>query len=322
MKYKILPIAGDASFRKFYRFILNNNSKIIVSSKEEKYKNLVAYSAINKFLRKNKILAPKLLAHDYLKGIIVIEDFGDISFHKVLLKQKKKLTTYKKLIDLLLKIQKIKPKSRIKNIIDKPHVINKYSNKYLHKESDLFFDWYLPLFLNKKKVLKVKKKTKKILTLLYNSLNFPNSCFVHRDYHVQNLMKVGKKIGVIDSQDALIGNPAYDLVSLIDDVRIRTSKKLKDQIYSYYLKKTSKIYRINSKKFSEDFNTLSVQRSLKIIGIFSRLFKRDKKNNYLKLIPYTWQLLEMRMGSEAFSKLKEILDRNINKKIRKKIIYR
>ncbi len=322
MKYKILPIAGDASFRKFYRFILNNNSKIIVSSKEEKYKNLVAYSAINKFLRKNKILAPKLLAHDYLKGIIVIEDFGDISFHKVLLKQKKKLTTYKKLIDLLLKIQKIKPKSRIKNIIDKPHVINKYSNKYLHKESDLFFDWYLPLFLNKKKVLKVKKKTKKILTLLYRSLNFPNSCFVHRDYHVQNLMKVGKKIGVIDSQDALIGNPAYDLVSLIDDVRIRTSKKLKDQIYSYYLKKTSKIYRINSKKFSEDFNTLSVQRSLKIIGIFSRLFKRDKKNKYLKFIPYTWQLLEMRMGSEAFSKLKEILDRNINKKIRKKIIYR
>ena len=322
MKYKILPIAGDASFRKFYRFILNNNSKIIVSAKEEKYKNLVAYSAINKFLRKNKILTPKLLAHDYPKGIIVIEDFGDISFHKVLLKQKKKLTTYKKLIDLLLKIQKIKPKSRIKNIIDKPHVINKYSNKYLHKESDLFFDWYLPLFLNKKKVLKVKKKTKKILTLLYNSLNFPNSCFVHRDYHVQNLMKVGKKIGVIDSQDALIGNPAYDLVSLIDDVRIRTSKKLKDQIYSYYLKKTSKIYRINFKKFSEDFNTLSVQRSLKIIGIFSRLFKRDKKNNYLKLIPYTWQLLEMRMGSEAFSKLKEILDRNINKKIRKKIIYR
>jgi len=322
MKYKILPIAGDASFRKFYRFILNNNSKIIVSSKKEKYKNLVAYSAINKFLRKNKILAPKLLAHDYLKGIIVIEDFGDISFHKVLLKQKKKLTTYKKLIDLLLKIQKIKPKSRIKNIIDKPHVINKYSNKYLHKESDLFFDWYLPLFLNKKKVLKIKMKTKKILSLLYNSLNFPNSCFVHRDYHVQNLMKVGKKIGVIDSQDALIGNPAYDLVSLIDDVRIRTSKKLKDQIYSYYLKKTSKIYRINSKKFSEDFNTLSVQRSLKIIGIFSRLFKKDKKNKYLKLIPYAWQLLEMRMGSEAFSKLKEIIDRNINKKIRKMIIYR
>ena len=133
------------------------------------------------------------------------------------------------------------------------------------EESNLFFDWYLPLFLNKKKALNIKKKSKKILSLLYNSLNFPNSYFVHRDYHAQNLMRVGKKIGIIDSQDALIGNPTYDLVSLIDDVRIRTSRKLKDQIYSYYLKKNSKI---NPEKFLEDFNILSVQRSLKIIGIF------------------------------------------------------
>ena len=322
MKSKIMSIAEDASFRKFYRFILNKNSKIIVSAQKEKYKNLVAYTAINKFLRENKILTPKLLAHNYPKGIIIIEDFGDITFHKVLLRKKKKLATYQRLVDLLLKIQRIKPRSKIKNIIGKPHIINKYSNKYLHKESDLFFEWYLPLFLNKKKVLNIKKKTKKILSLLYNNLNFSNSCFVHRDYHVQNLMKVGKKIGVIDSQDALIGNPAYDLVSLIDDVRIKTSKKLKNQIYNYYLKKAFKIYRVNSKKFLEDFNILSVQRSLKIIGIFSRLFRRDKKNKYLKLIPYTWKLLEMRMSSKTFSELKKILDRNINKKIRKRIVYK
>ena len=322
MKSKIMSIAEDASFRKFYRFILNKNSKIIVFAQKEKYKNLVAYTAINKFLRENKILTPKLLAHNYPKGIIVIEDFGDITFHKVLLREKKKLATYQRLVDLLLKIQKIKPRSKIKNIIGKSHIINKYSNKYLHKESDLFFEWYLPLFLSKKKVLHIKKKTKKILSNLYDSLNFSNSYFVHRDYHVQNLMKVGRKIGVIDSQDALIGNPAYDLVSLIDDVRIKTSKKLKNQIYDYYLKKTSKIYRVNSKKFLEDFNILSVQRSLKIIGIFSRLFRRDKKNKYLKLIPYTWKLLEMRMSSKTFSELKKILDRNINKKIRKRIMYK
>jgi len=322
MKSKIMSIAEDASFRKFYRFILNKNSKIIVSAQKEKYKNLVAYTAINKFLRENKILTPKLLTHNYPKGIIIIEDFGDITFHKVLLRKKKKLATYQRLVDLLLKIQRIKPRSKIKNIIGKSHIINKYSNKYLHKESDLFFEWYLPLFLNKKKVLHIKKKTKKILSLLYNSLNFSNSYFVHRDYHVQNLMKVGKKIGVIDSQDALIGNPAYDLVSLIDDVRIKTSKKLKNQIYNYYLKKAFKIYRVNSKKFLEDFNILSVQRSLKIIGIFSRLFRRDKKNKYLKLIPYTWKLLEMRTSSKTFSELKKILDININKKIRKRIMYK
>ena len=91
----------------------------------------------------------------------------------------------------------------------------------------------------------------------------------------------------------MIGHRAYDLVSLIDDVRIKTSTKLKNKIYKYYLKKSKNFSKFDLEKFSEDFNILSVQRSLKIIGIFSRLHLiRDKKNHYLKLIPYTWKLLE------------------------------
>ena len=320
MKSKILPLAEDASFRTFYRLISNKKSKIIVYAKKEKYQNLIAYVAINKFLRRHKIFSPKLYDYNLPKGIIVIEDFGDESFHKVLLKQKNKLIIYKRLVDLLLKIQKIKPKSKIENITNKPHIINSYSSKYLHKESDLFFNWYLPLFLNRKKVLNIKRRTKKVLSELYKSLNFSNTYFVHRDYHVQNLMKVGNKIGVVDSQDALIGNPAYDLVSLIDDVRIKTSKKLKEQIYAYYLRKTSKIRKIDDEKFLQDFNILSTQRSLKIIGIFSRLFVRDKKKKYLQFIPYTWKMLEMRMNSAIFSELKKILDQNIPIKFRKKIM--
>ena len=320
MESKILQIAGDASFRTFYRIKLKKKSKIIALAQKEKYNNLIAYSSINKFLRRNKIHAPKLYEYNFSRGLIVIEDFGNSSFYKKLNKKKNKLLIYKKLVDLLLKMQKIKPKSKIKNIMGGPHILHKYSNKYLFKESDLFFDWYLPLFLSKKKALNIKTKSKKILQKLYNRLNFSNSCFVHRDYHAQNLMKVEKKIGIIDSQDALIGNPTYDLLSLIDDVRIKTSTKLKNQIYSYYLNKTLKIYKLDTKNFLEDFNILSVQRSLKIIGIFSRLFKRDKKNQYLKFIPYTWQLLTMRMDSEIFLELKKILDSNIPKKFRKKII--
>ena len=227
MKYKIVSLVSDASFRKFYRILLNKDSKIIVSAEKEKYKNLIVYSSINKFLRKNRILTPRLYNYNFSKGIIVIEDFGDSSFYKILLKKKNKLIIYKKLVNLLLKIQKIKPKSKIKNINKGFYKINKYSIKYLFKESNLFFDWYLPLFLSKKKALNIKSKSNKILFKLYNKLNFSNSYFVHRDFHSQNLMKVGKKIGVIDSQDALIGNPAYDLVSLIDDVRIKTSTNLK-----------------------------------------------------------------------------------------------
>ena len=103
MRSKILQIAGDASFRKFYRVTFDKNSKIIVFAEKEKYKNLIAYSAVNKFLRKNKILAPKLYAHNYSKGIIIIEDFGDTSFYKILIKKKNKLEIYKKLINLLIK---------------------------------------------------------------------------------------------------------------------------------------------------------------------------------------------------------------------------
>ena len=134
-------------------------------------------------------------------------------------------------------------------------------------------------------------------------------------------MKVGKKIGVIDSQDALIGNPAYDLASIIDDVRIKNSKKIKNEIYSYYLKKKSREFKKNSHNFLEDFEILSVQRSLKIIGIFSRLFVRDKKKQYLKLIPYAWKLLEMRMHSKIFSDLRFCLNTNIPSKFKKRIIY-
>ena len=161
MKSSIQLIAGDASYRKFYRITSNKSTRIIVTANKEKYKNLIAYLAVNKFLRSKKILTPKLYEYNYNKGIIVIEDFGNFSFHKVLSKKKNKLIIYKKIIKFLLKIQKIKPKSKITSITNKIHKVNKYSNQYLHQESDLFFNWYLPLFLSKKKTLIIKRKAKK-----------------------------------------------------------------------------------------------------------------------------------------------------------------
>ncbi len=311
--YKISPIAGDASTRKFYRVSTFKKKKLLVFSSKEKYQNLILYTAINKYLRSKKILTPKLYQYDFSRGIIIIEDFGDTTFYKILFKTKNKIAIYKKIIDLLVKIQKIKPKRKINVLGKKFHILKKYSNKYLFDESDLFFKWYLPLFLTKKKTLNIKKKSKKILLKLYNQLNYSNSFFVHRDFHSQNLMKVGKKIGLIDTQDAIIGSPAYDLVSLIDDVRLKTSDDLKKKIFNYYLKRISKVKKIDRKKFSEDFNILSVQRSLKILGIFARLSKRDKKRTYLKFIPYTLYLLQKRMKSKIFSELRKILNTSLKK---------
>ena len=322
MKFKLKKIKSDASFREFYRLYKGKRSSIIVTASKEKQKNIVLYSAINKFYRKKGIYAPKSIKKHSHDSILEIEDLGKDTLLQHVKNSKNKLSLYKKCVDLILKIQKIKPPKKIKISVNKYKKFDTYDLKNLNKESDLFFDWYLPIFFSKKKVLKIKKKSKKVLSKIYNKLNFPNTYFVHRDYHLQNLMKVGNKIGLIDTQDALIGNPAYDLVSLIDDVRIKTSKKLKDEIYYYYLKKNSKINKTDYEKFLHDFKILSVQRSMKIIGIFSRLSKRDKKNKYLKFIPYTWRLLEMRMDSEIFSELKDIFNKSINQKIRRKKIIK
>ena len=124
-----------------------------------------------------------------------------------------------------------------------------------------------------------------------------------------------KGFGIIDSQDALFGNVAYDLASLIDDVRFKTNQNLKDKIFSEFIKNNKSL---NAKKLKNDFEILSVLRNLKIIGIFTRLSKRDGKHKYLKLIPKAWKLIENRFKTNNnFNDLKIILNQNFPKKIRK-----
>ena len=123
-----------------------------------------------------------------------------------------------------------------------------------------------------------------------------------------------KKLCLIDSQDAVFGNIAYDVASLIDDVRLKTSKRLKQEIFEEYIKLNKKM---NIENFKNDFEILSVLRNLKIIGIFTRLSVRDNKNNYLKLIPYAWRLIEQRIEKNIkFIELKNILDKFFSKKKR------
>ena len=140
-----------------------------------------------------------------------------------------------------------------------------------------------------------------------------NKVFVHRDFHVSNLMLVNNKIGLIDSQDALIGNRAYDLASLVDDVRLKTSKTLKNKIFNFYINSQKNI---DKNKIKNDFEILSILRNLKIIGIFTRLAIRDKKKNYLRLIPYAWNLIFLRIDeNEIFLDLKQLLKDNFKKNL-------
>ena len=317
MKYKLKKISGDASFREFFRIKKNNKTSIIVSAKKDKYKNLIVYSVINNILNSNKINAPRLISNHYDNNMIEISDLGDKSFYDFIISKKNRLIEYKSLIKLIFKLQKIKIKKLYK--LGKFKVkLSKYTSSHLHKESDLFFDWYLKYSLKKKKTSKIKKLLRTELNKVYKKLNCKNDTFVHRDFHVSNIMLSKNKLGVIDSQDAIIGNPLYDVASLIDDVRIKLPQDLQNNLFKFYCK-NSKFKKIKIEKLKNDFDILSVQRNLKILGIFVRLSKRDNKFNYLKYLPYTWLLIERRMKNPIFNKLNILFRKHLPLKKLKKL---
>ena len=305
--FKIKEIKGDASFRKYFRIYLKNKSYILASAEWEKKSNILNYVLVNKFLNKKGINAPKVIDYDYKNGLALLQDFGDKTYLRLIKKSKNKFHIYQSLIKYLIKIQRINFKTNIFRF-------KKYNFRILKKEIDLFFIWYLPHILKIKNNSQIKKLRQLLLSILKNNF-INNNYFVHRDFHISNLMEYGdgsqNKIGVIDSQDALIGSRAYDILSLIDDVRIKTNPDLKEKLLNYYLLLAKKEKNFNIKQFKKEFSILSVQRAMKIIGIFSRLFKRDKKNRYLKLIPYTWTILNKRLEDPIFKEVRVIINQQI-----------
>ena len=300
MNFKnIVELSGDASHRKFYRDKKNNS--IIVYAKKEKRKNLLIYAAINELLNNNKILTPRLISEKYKKNYIIIEDLGDYTGLKKF--KNYKVDNYIKLFEILKKLKLVR-KRTINTFLKTNYTIKNYSNNELLREAKLFSDWYMPKIIKKKLSLS-KKLYIKIIKKLILSLKLKKKVFVHRDFHISNIMIKKNKIYLIDSQDAVFGNEAYDLASLIDDVRIKIKLKNREKIYEKFILKQKKI---NSEKLRNDFEILSILRNLKIIGIFTRLSKRDKKHKYLKLIPYAWKMIdERRKHNTRFEELNNFL---------------
>ena len=310
---KLKKLSGDASFRHFYR----SRNSIIVYCIKNKKSNLLDYDAINKILIKKKVIAPSLISQHYKENYIEIEDFGDLTvFEKFKKKTTNKKNYYKKILDLLSKIKKIKIKNQ-KTFLKTNFKVPNYTSKMLLDESNLFIDWYLQKHFKRKKKISLAKQLKKIFRRLLKNIAYDKKVFVHRDFHISNIMITRKGLGLIDSQDAVYGNIAYDLASLIDDVRLKTNIKIKDFIFHEFLKKNKNL---DHKKFKNDFDILSVLRNFKIIGIFTRLSMRDNKNKYLKLIPYAWKLIELRTSKNPiFKDLNYLLVKNFDKKKRKLI---
>jgi len=273
------------------------------------------------FLIKNGLKAPVIYADNIDKGFLLLEDFGDIRISKMVentdvsnidsLEAEKKI--YKTAIDVLVYIHKT---CKAKNYF------TEYSNEKLITEVELLKDWYIPNMCNNGVSAKEQDRFMEIWSNLLDKISIgkENYVLVLRDYHADNLMWLNTgsktsidKIGLLDFQDAVFGHPAYDLMSLLEDVRRNVLNSNEDwsicnELIDYYL---SEINYLDSKKFIDDYSILAAQRNCKILGIFARLCIRDNKHSYKKFFPRVLKCLEHDLEHEHLMELKDWFSNNI-----------
>ena len=290
--YKSLkPLKNDASKRRYYRFTNNNKEFLLMDSSLEK-ESLENFIKISKWLKSNHLSSPEIYIKDEKLGLLIIEDFGNNKYSILCKKEKeKKKFYYRKAIKLLTFLSEKK----------KPSFIKDYDHRILKSELDLYINWELNIKKNKKAL----KDWNRIWDTLLKNVSYKKTCVVLRDFHVDNIFYLKdryklERIGLIDFQDSLIGHPAYDLVSLLQDVRVFLSIEEQDSFYNYY-KKHAKIKQDN---FNYAYLVLGTQRLFKIIGIFKKLAINEGKNNYLRYIPRTKKLIKYNLRSPIFNQLK------------------
>jgi len=272
--YKLSIASADASFRKYYRLSKDEKSFLLMDSSLE-LASLKPFIDITKRVLNTGVKAPKIYETNLTLGYLIIEDFGD----KHLLSQLNAVnfkTLYKQAIDEIIKMQNA-------NIATLPL----YDKKFLHFEMNLMQEWYL----EKKLGITLTNEQKEMLVSSLKSisntvLKQPQNIFVHRDYHSRNIMlTTDNKLGIIDYQDAMSGAITYDLVSLLKDCYIAYDRKSIEELALYFRDK--KGLNISDKEFLKWFDFMGLQRHIKVLGVFSRLHLRDKKDSYLKDIPLT-----------------------------------
>ncbi len=311
-KAKRNKLSGDASFRNYERINDGKNNFILMNAPPPK-EDIKPFIKVDEWLVENGFSAPKIIASNKKDGFILLEDFGDSLFSNLLDKRDSKLEKqlYLKAIDVLTKIRKF----------DVNIELPEYSDTLMQKEIDLFTEWYLPK-------IKVNisnsqlKNFNEIWKIILPKTRIEKQILVLRDYHASNLMWLSgrsghKAVGLLDFQDAVIGHPAYDLVSLLEDARRDVSKELSDECFEYYLKSNPDISR---EEFKQVYDILGAQRNIKIIGIFSRLSKRDGKHGYLQMIPRVWKYLEKDILNPVLKPVKKWLDEVVTSETRKAVL--
>ena len=289
----IEPIKQDASNRRYFR--INNKQNTLLMDSPSIDNNNYEFIKISEHLNAISLSAPKIIKKDHINGLFLIEDFGNLTFNEAIKNNISEELLYKNAVQCLSKIHKS----------DNPKNIPIYNNKYLLAELSLFTEWFfkeIDIELNNSAIIKWEKAWNKALI----EINKGNTKLVLRDFHADNLFWMPnreniKRIGLIDFQDALIGHEAYDISSLLEDVRRNVSENTKEIVIQEFIK-ISNIK--DEKQFLQNYKVLTAQRNAKIVGIFIRLARRDNKKNYLKLVNKAMNIF---LNSAKDANLEEIL---------------
>lgn len=282
-KPALQSVAGDAGFRSYYRIEATNPSLLAVDSPPATEKNQ-AFTHIARLLRQHGIHTPLVYAVNYEQGFMLIEDLGDVMYWPLLQNSQASgsqhyLALYRDATHCLLKMQQIPTADS---------GLAAYDAAKLQQEMDLLPQWFVTQLLSCTITTSTATMLHDVNKLLIASALEQPQVVVHRDYHCRNLLYVeGNNPGVIDFQDAVIGAITYDLVSLYRDCYIRWPEAdVKQWVYEYYLELERRgMVAVNPDMFMRWFDWMGLQRHIKVLGIFARLYLRDGKPGYLKDLP-------------------------------------
>ena len=271
----LAPVSGDASFRRYFRFYINDAALIAVDAPPA-LENSQPFVDVTEQLLKNRVTVPEIYHESLEQGFFVLQDFGDQLLLNAL-NAESAHDLYAIAFDALAKIQTIDA-----------HSLPAYDSVLLQREMELFSNWYL----TKHKNINIDATTRATLSSTYallenNALEQPQ-VFVHRDYHSRNLMLLDDNtLGIIDFQDAVHGPITYDLVSLLRDCYIAWPQEKIDQWVKEFYSCLPENRQYDLQQFLRWFDLMGMQRHLKASGIFCRLNYRDGKAAYLNDIPRT-----------------------------------
>jgi len=299
---QISPVAGDASFRRYFRLTRSDGEHAILMDAPPPHEDPRPFINIARYLSEHNFRAPQVYADDLERGLVIIEDFGDVRMRDFLDDNPDaEQQIYCQAIDTLIRLRNTPP-------ADVPD----YDDAAYLREVNLLTEYYMPAM----GLAFDQAEYQALWTQLLQTLHLPraNSVTTLRDYHAENVMLLDDGgQGIIDFQDALVGHPAYDLVSLLQDARRDVTPELEAAMLDYYRTQTGV-----GDTFAHHYALLGAQRNIKIIGIFTRLWKRDGKPRYLDFLPRMWGLLERDLEHPELGALKDWIDRHIAPEIRAK----